>query len=103
MRQVAEKNEPVELLANLDDKFHKILVSRIDNEFVVEFCRRSCQGLSKFLLFRFWINLYTPHEVYMRHKVIVDALKRGDAVELEKQIRQHYFDAGERMSVASQE
>ncbi len=103
MRKVAEKDEPVELLANLDDKFHKILVSRIDNELIVEFCRRSCQGLSKFLLFRFWINLYTPHEVYIRHKVLADALKRGDAVELEKQIRQHYFDAGERMSVASQE
>jgi DNA-binding GntR family transcriptional regulator len=103
MRQVAEKNEPVELLASLDDKFHKILFSRIDNEFVVEFCRRSCQGLSKFLLFRFWINLYTPHEVYIRHKAIVDMLKKGDAVELEKQVRQHYFDAGERMSVASQE
>ncbi len=103
MRKVAENNEPVELLADLDDKFHKILFSRIDNDFVVEFCRRSCQGLSKFLLFRFWINLYTAHEVYIRHKIIVDTLKKGDHVELEKQVRQHYFDAGERMSVASQE
>jgi len=103
MRLVAENNEPVELLADLDDKFHKILFSRIDNEFVIEFCRRSCQGLSKFLLFRFWINLYTPHEVYNRHKVIVDALKKGDVVGLEKQVRKHYFDAGERMSVVSLE
>lgn len=103
MLRVAENNEPVELLAKLDDKFHKILFSRIDNEFVVEFCHRSCQGLSKFLLFRFWINLYTANEVYNRHKVIVDALKQGDAVKLEKHIRQHYFDAGERMSVVSQE
>ena len=103
MRKVAEDNEPVELLADLDDKFHKILFSRIDNEFVVEFCRRSCQGLSKFLLFRFWIKLYTAHEVYTRHKKIIDTLKQGDAIELEKQIRQHYFDAGERMSAASLE
>jgi DNA-binding GntR family transcriptional regulator len=103
MRKVAEDNEPVELLADLDDKFHKILFSRIDNEFIAEFCRRACQGLSKFLLFRFWIKLYTAHEVYIRHKIIIDTLKRGDAVELEKQIRQHYFDAGERMSVASLE
>jgi DNA-binding GntR family transcriptional regulator len=103
MRKIAEDNEPVELLADLDDKFHKILFSRIDNEFVVEFCRRSCQGLSKFLLFRLWINLYTAHEVYNRHKVIVEALKQGDAVKLEKKIRQHYFDAGERMSIASLE
>ena len=101
MRKVAENNQSNELLANLDDKFHKILFSRIDNEFIAEFCRRSCQGLSKFLLFRFWIKLYTAHEVYIRHKKIVDTLKQGDGVELEKQIRQHYYDAGERMSVAS--
>ncbi len=101
MRKVAENNEPIELLADLDDKFHKILFSRIDNEFVIEFCRRSCQGLSKFLLFRYWIKLYTAHEVYIRHKIIVDTLKQGDAAELERQVRQHYFDAGERMSVTS--
>lgn len=103
MRKVAENDEPIESIAALDDKFHKVLFSRIDNEFVVEFCRRSCQGLSKFLLFRYWIKLYSAHEVYIRHKIVVDALKQGDAVELEKQIRKHYFDAGERMSVVSQE
>ncbi len=103
MQKVAENNEPIELLADLDDKFHKILFSRIENEFVIEFCHRSCQGLSKFLLFRYWINLFPAHEVYIRHKVIVDSLKRGDAAELEKTIRQHYYDAGERMSIASQE
>lgn len=103
MRQVAENNSPVELLSDLDNKFHKILFSRIDNEFIAEFCRRSCQGLSKFLLFRFWIKLYTAHEVYTRHKILVDAIKQGDGVELERQVRQHYFDAGERMSVASLE
>jgi DNA-binding GntR family transcriptional regulator len=103
MKKVADEQEPIEKIAPLDDKFHHILFSRIDNEFVVEFCRRSCQGLSKFLLFRYWIKLYTPHEVYNRHKVIVAALKNGDGAELEKELRKHYFDAGERMYVVSQE
>jgi len=103
MKKVADEQEPVEKIAPLDDKFHQILFSRIDNEFVVEFCRRSCQGLSKFLLFRYWIKLYTPHEVYNRHKVIVAALENGDGAELEKELRKHYFDAGERMYVVSQE
>lgn len=101
MRVVAEGKEPVEKIAALDDKFHQILFSRVDNDFVIEFCRRSCQGLSKFLFFKYWIKLYTPHEVYERHKVIVKALQKGDAAELEKQIRNHYFDAGEKMSVVS--
>ena len=103
MREASKKNNPMEELALLDDQFHKVLFSRIENEFIIEFCRRSCQGLRKFLLFRYWVKLYTAHEVYMRHKVIVDALKSGDAIELEKQIRQHYFDAGERMFVTSLE
>lgn len=103
MKGVADKNEPIEKIATLDDKFHQVLFSRIDNEFVVEFCRRSCQGLSKFLLFRYWIKLYTPHEVYNRHKVIVAALQKGNASELEQEIRKHYFDAGDRMYTVSQE
>lgn len=103
MRKVAENTEPIETLAALDDKFHKVLFSKIDNEFVIEFCRRSCQGLRKFLLFQYWVKLFTPEEVYARHKVIVDALKQGDPAELEKQIKQHYFDAGERMSAIIQE
>lgn len=103
MHMVAEDKAPLESIAVLDDKFHKILFSRIDNEFVIEFCHRSCQGLSKFLFFKYWLKLYSPHEVCSRHKVIVDALKQADAGQLEIQIRQHYFDAGERMAVVSQE
>jgi len=102
MRGATETNDPMEAMALLDDKFHKVLFSRIENELIIEFWSRSCQGLRKFLLFPYWVKLYTAHEVYMRHKVIVDALKSGDAVELEKEIRHHYFDAGERMFVVSQ-
>ena len=103
MKEVAEHKAPLESIAALDDKFHKVLFSRIDNEFVIEFCRRSCQGLSKFLFFNYWVKLYSPSEVYDRHNVIIDALKKANAAELEKQIRQHYFDAGERMAIVSQE
>lgn len=98
MRLVAENGEPIEKIAPLDDKFHKILFSRIDNELLLEFCRRACQGISKFLLFKYWIQLYPVEEVYWRHKVIVDALKQGDVYELEACIRNHYLDAGKRMS-----
>ncbi|WP_232362530.1 GntR family transcriptional regulator [Desulfogranum mediterraneum] len=98
MRLVAENQEPIERITPLDDKFHTVLFSRIDNELLLEFCRRSCQGLSKFLLFRHWLQLYTAHEVYLRHQQIVDALKEGDPVVLESCIRNHYFDAGKRMA-----
>ena len=98
MKLVASKGEPIEKIALLDDKFHKTLFARIDNELLREFCRRSCQRLSKFLLFKYWIQLYSVEEVYWRHKVIVDTLKKGDVYELERCIRNHYLDAGKRMS-----
>lgn len=98
MRLIAENGEPVEKISPLDDKFHKILFSRIDNNLLLEFCHRSCQGISKFLLFRYWIQLYSTREVYWRHKVIVDALEKGDVYELEGCIRSHYREAGNRMA-----
>lgn len=98
MRQVAIQGKPIESIAPLDDKFHKILFSRIDNELLLEFCRRSCQGISKFLLFRYWIQIYNVDEVYMRHKLIVDAIKEKDIVALDTCIRKHYYDAGIKMA-----
>lgn len=103
MRDIAENDKPIEKIADLDDQFHKVLFSKIDNDLLKEFCRRSCQGLSKFLLFNYWIQIYTPMEIYLRHKVIIDTLKSGDAQALETVLRKHYHDAGERMAAVSQE
>lgn len=103
MRDIAENEKPIEKIAALDDQFHKVLFSRIENDLLKEFCRRSCQGLSKFLLLNNWLKLYTPKEVYLRHKVIVDALINGNAAALETVLREHYHDSGERMSKFHQE
>lgn len=98
MRQISKNGELAEKIPQLDDKFHKVLFSRVDNDLILEFCRRSCQGIRKYLLFRYWIQLFTFDEIYRRHKAIVEALKDGDASKVETCIRSHYFDAGKRMS-----
>jgi len=103
MLEIVEANKPIGEIAHLDDKFHTILFSRVDNDLLKEFCKRSCQGLSKFLLYSYWIHLFTPREVYLRHKAIVDALKERNSEKLEKIIRKHYIDAGERMSKIKEE
>lgn len=87
----------------LDDKFHKILLSKIDNDLLKEFCKRSCQGISKFLLYKYWIAIFTPDEVYARHKKIVDVLKERNADKVEQVVRDHYIDIGERISKAKEE
>jgi DNA-binding GntR family transcriptional regulator len=98
MKVVANKNGLVSDLAPLDNAFHDLLFSRIDNELVIELCRRSCQGISKFLLYKHWVKLYPPKKVYERHKEIVDALKTKDPQIVECVIREHYMSSGKRMS-----
>lgn len=98
MRKVAESGESPDSLTQLDNTFHNILFSRVDNELLIDLCRRSCQGISKFLLYKYWITLYTPQQVYERHLEILEALKSGKPSALEKTIRKHYTDSGKRMS-----
>ena len=98
MKVVADKNGLVSDLAPLDNAFHDLLFSRIDNELVIELCRRSCQGISKFLLYKHWVKLYPPKKVFERHKEIVDALKTKDPQIVEGVIREHYMSSGKRMS-----
>lgn len=97
MRQMAERNEVDESLRELDNAFHSVLFSRIDNDLIIDLCRRSCQGISKFLFYKYWLGLYTPQEIYERHKAILDAVKSRKPALVEKILRKHYTDSGKRM------
>lgn len=98
MGNIAKKNGSISDQVPLDTEFHDILFSRIDNRLVEELCKRSCQGISKFLLYKHWVKIYTPQEVTERHAIIVDALKTKDPDEVEQVLRDHYFSSGERMA-----
>lgn len=96
-RTVAEGGD-MDRLAELDTAFHGIIFSRTDNDLLVELSRRSCQGLSKFLLFRHWRTAFTPREVLERHSAVLDALLTRDPAHIEHAIRDHYRESGRRMA-----
>ncbi len=98
MAEVVRQNGSISDQVSLDTEVHDILFSRIDNGLVVELCKRSCQGISKFLLYRHWVKIYTPKEVVERHQVIIDALKTKNPETVEQVLREHYFSSGERMA-----
>jgi len=98
MKDITTKSGLISDQVPLDNDFHDILFSRIDNNLVVELCKRSCQGISKFLLYKHWVKIYTPQEVAERHEIIVDALKTKDPAKVEHILRDHYFSSGERMA-----
>lgn len=98
MNTIAQNDGSISDQVPLDTEFHDILFSRIDNGLVVELCKRSCQGISKFLLYRHWVKIYTPQEVVERHRVIIEALKTRDPNTVEEILREHYISSGERMA-----
>jgi len=98
MAETVAQGGDMDRLAELDTAFHDIIFSRTDNDLLVELSRRSCQGLSKFLLFRHWRTSFTPQEVLERHRVVLDALLTRDAVHIERTLRAHYKDSGRRMA-----
>lgn len=98
MAEIVRKGGSISDQVPLDTEFHDILFSRIDNNLVVELCKRSCQGISKFLLYRHWVKIYTPQEVVQRHTLIIEALKTKNPDTVEQVLREHYLSSGERMA-----
>ncbi|OBQ46101.1 GntR family transcriptional regulator [Halodesulfovibrio spirochaetisodalis] len=98
MKKVADCGENGTSMAELDDRFHDILFSKNENELIGELARRSCQGISKFLLFRYWKKLFTLQGIYERHKMLLDVLLTKDCVAIEKTLREHYIESGDRMA-----
>ncbi len=98
MKFIAETSGNISEMAPLDTAFHDILFSRVENELLIDICKKFCQGISKYLLFKHWIKLFPAEKVYLRHKIVLDAVKRGDPVEVEKIIRQHYEESGRKMA-----
>lgn len=98
MAETVAEDGDMDRLAELDTAFHGIIFSRTDNDLLVELSRRSCQGLSKFLLFRHWRTVFTPQEVLERHRTVLEALLTRDPAHIERTIRDHYKDSGRRMA-----
>jgi len=88
----------VELLEELDNEFHSVIFSRTSNSMLIAIIRRSCQGVSKVLYYPQWKRLFSRSEVFERHQKIIDALRSGDGPSIEKTLRQHYNEIGERLS-----
>ncbi len=82
----------------LDTAFHDHIFSHSDNALLRALSRRSCQSISKFLLYRAWQRAFTPAEMRDRHHVVLQALQTRDPVQVERTIREHYQECGRRMS-----
>ncbi|MDL2272251.1 GntR family transcriptional regulator [Desulfovibrio sp. OttesenSCG-928-I05] len=98
MRATAATASSMLEFAGLDNEFHDTLLARADNPGLTELARRSCLNISKFLFYNRWRTLYTPEEYCARHELILDAVRSKDPALVEKTLRDHYTESGERMA-----
>lgn len=98
MHENAVHRRGIAAQAPLDTAFHQIIFTRVNNPLLEELSRRSCLRISKFLLFRHWQDVYSPHEVYQRHCEVLEVLKTRDPGHIESCLRAHYMDSAHRLS-----
>lgn len=96
----ASKKHDLDTLAELDTEFHAVVLSHSDNTILKEVAIKSCQKLSKILLFRCWREAFTCGEMYERHLEVYEAIHTRDAATVEAVIRRHYVESGERVAKA---
>lgn len=83
-------------LSDVDDAFHNALMARCDNKLMVDTARKSCWHISKFLYYKIWDKIFTPHEFLKRHLLILEAVESQDAQRIETVLREHYAESGRR-------
>ena len=90
--------ESPEALAEIDNGFHDILLAACDNAYLIKLARESCTMLSKYLYYKLWCTLRTPEKYRQDHAAVIEAIRHGKPVEIEKALRAHYADLGTRLS-----
>lgn len=98
MRALKEQGQGVAAMAPLDTAFHGHIFSRLDNALLEEVSRHSCLRISKFLLYRHWLDAFTPAEFYARHVALLDVLRTRTPSAIEQALREHYRESGERLA-----
>ena len=94
----ATADDYAERFARLDVAFHERLLAKTENKLMVEHARTVCQRMSKFLLFRYWPHAFSHQEVIERHKKVLDSVRSKSVPCIERTIREHYVELGNRMS-----
>ena len=87
-----------EVIAELDNAFHEHMFTYSDNSLLRKLSRRSCQGISKFLLYNKWNKAFSSQEMHERHTRVYQAMISRDPITIEHVIREHYIESGERMA-----
>lgn len=98
MHAAVARSGKIEEHADLGTRFHESILAHASNPLIASLGRKACRTISKYLLFQCWKTLYTPAELYDRHLIIYNALLTRESTCIEKAMRSHYAESGNRMT-----
>ena len=98
MRQQARTVSDLTDLMHFDDVFHNALLQHCDNSKLVSMARMSCVTISKILMYREWLQSYSPEIFAERHASIAEAMYTMKPEKVLEVLQGHYRELGERMA-----
>lgn len=94
MHEIANGDGDLKKLSALDTEFHDTLLSKADNELLLNFSEKTSRRIAHFLLFRHWAEIQDLDEVCEKHSRLIDIMKEGNPEKIESAIRTHYMETG---------
>lgn len=95
--KLSAQNNDNKMVTEIGGDFHDLLVSKNDNFQLIRFTNRL--SLKLHILFnKYWAKLYTPEEIENRHLEIACVVERGVEHSVEKVIREHYIESGQKIA-----
>lgn len=96
MAEFQEQPLDLNILSELDFKFHDLLISTCDNQFLVSFARKNQAKFVHHFFFPFWEDTFGADNLFDRHLKIYEAIKTKDPMAVETAHRDHYMECARR-------
>ena len=101
MESAANRQEH-KLVVDVGGQFHDYLIRQCDNQQLLEYTNRLSLKCH-ILFYKHWSSLYSATEIGHRHRLILTAVRSGDAARLEQVIRDHYHESGCKIAALQQQ
>jgi DNA-binding GntR family transcriptional regulator len=96
MQIYAEKGDNKKV-TDIGGEFHDLLLAKNKNQQLINFSNSLSLKLH-ILFYKNWGKLYTPKEIKDRHQEILNAVKKKDNELIEKVVRNHYIETGQKIA-----
>ena len=94
IKELAYGSGDLHKISDLDFEFHDTLLSKVDNQALLEVVHKFYRSAEHLLLYHQWVEADDPKVFYARHKELYDAACTKNPLEIEQALRDHYHKFG---------